>query len=341
MSDLSGLFGVGGGALEAVNDQMKYNQNYRTLDQQYNQDQAMNPLRVQHQQGLNDEQAARLPGLVGQSQTQAAQGQVDSAGVNDKIAVNQSNAMEQMNKNQLEQLNGYAQKASQIGAALEHVPVEQRQATLQGLAQQYGIQTNHPLFQSLLSIPPEQLPQKLAEIGGNMALTTNDFLQKKQLLEDKGANAVDAAETRGKSAMEVARINHEHDLEKYRLMLQNKESHLNITQTIAKLLGVPSDQRDADWNKRYSDAMQSEATLRSAGSSANLPVDMINGEKPGSTSSRTQGTVDNVTGGNKPAAPAGARPEINAAIKEWGTYDPNTYEYGVNPATGKFARRKK
>jgi hypothetical protein len=29
------------------------------------------------------------------------------------------------------------------------------------------------------------------------------------------------------------------------------------------------------------------------------------------------------------------------AIQAWGSYDPNTYEYGVNPATGNFARKPK
>lgn len=82
----------------------------RQLQLQNMFDQQNNPLRLQHQQGLNDQNAAQLPGLQAQSQSAQYKAQREGATQGDAISAARAKFMKEASDADIEMLGNRAQK---------------------------------------------------------------------------------------------------------------------------------------------------------------------------------------------------------------------------------------
>ncbi len=256
---LSSQFTIGGGLSDAYNagqqrdlDQAKEQQLIQQYQLQNQQSQIMTPLLAQHQQGLNDTLQAQLSGVQGQSASQLAKGQVDTAGVGDNISEHHSKVMTQLDADQLSQMKSMGEKFSQAGAYLASIPSTTTPAgntriiAAQQIAQQYGMQPDSPQYQSLMSTDPEKLPGVLQNLGKQMSLSSGDFLQKRAMEQDRTKALMDNAKTAADSREEVARINHENDLKKYGSKLSITLAQLSPEKRLGYLQSIKPDGSDPD-----------------------------------------------------------------------------------------------
>lgn len=265
---LSSQFTIGGGLADAYNlgqqrdlDQDKERQLIQQYQLQNQQSQIMNPLLAQHQQGLNDTLQAQLPGVQGNSASLNAKGQVDSAGVEGNIAEHRYKVLTNLDADQLTQLKSMGEKFSQAGAYLASIPSTTTPAgntrilAAQQIAQQYGMQSDSPQFQSLMATDPEKLPAVLQNLGKQMTMSSGDFLQKRAMEQDRTQALMDNAKTAADSREEVARINHANDLKKYSSKLQISLAQLSPEKRLGYLQSIKPDGSDPDQYAIWQDQM--------------------------------------------------------------------------------------
>ncbi len=323
---LNDMYYVGGGAGASFDagqrrdlDQEQLRQQIQEYQLKNQQSQIMNPLLAQHQQGLNDTIQAQLPGVQGQSASQSAKGQVDTAGVGDNISEHHSKVMTQLDADQLTQMKAMGEKFSQAGAYLASIPSTTTPAgntrilAAQQIAQQYGLHPDSPQYQSLMSTDPEKLPGVLQNLGKQMSLSSGDFLQKRAMEQDRTKALIENSNTAADSREEVARINHANDLEKYRLAAERAKKHANIEQMITQITSDPNWKANPAAVEQYSALMKSATVLRNSSANGYQNAELLNQDSPGQ---RADTAISDVIGPQKAAPSPEALP---AGMKQVGT----------------------
>ena len=177
-----------GNALDSVMAGQKFKQDMETQDLQ------------------NQMNQARLPGIVGQSQTLAAQGQVDQETLPQTIAAQRSKLMGQMSDSDAKQMTNMGGQIAQFGSMLDSMPGPARMAAITQFASKFGMDANSPLIQGLAKTDPDKLPEIVKTMGTNMVQTSADYLKNQGLLQQKGVNAANTQQLKNQGAAEVANI---------------------------------------------------------------------------------------------------------------------------------------
>lgn len=173
------------------------------------------------QQGQQEQQAnlasllknqttqAQLPGIQGQSQQQAAAGQLAQANMPQKIAAQSAGLSSQQITDKLKQLTDFGSIASQYGAVLDKLPPPSRAEALTGFAQKVGIPVNHPLIQGLLKnsdgsiADPADIPQKLADMGTKIQQSTQAYIQQQGSIMGRNQGNLAVANVKGDTAKAI------------------------------------------------------------------------------------------------------------------------------------------
>lgn len=313
-------------------------QEYRLKNQQ---SEAMNPLLQQHQRGLNDTLNAQLSGVMGQSSSLKAKGDVDRAMVPDEIHAKRSKIYSQLDDDQLKMLKNIGEKYSQVGAYLEGVPNtttpagNTRMMAAQKIAQQFGLKPGTEEYDSMMEIPPEQMPQMLQHLGKTMAMQGHDFMQKRTMEQDRTGAMVANANTMAGSRTDVANIQAEARIKAAQLASQRAAQHANIEQKISQITSDPNWKTNPAAVEQYSALMKSATVLRNSAANGYQNAELLNQDNP---ARRADTAIEDVLGNQ--GAPKSSGNDLSDAAKEaFGGYDPKIYQYRMGPS-GKIQRKK-
>lgn len=330
---------------------------YSPNSQWYNARQNMiqDDLRNQQADLSNQTSAAALPGIIGQSQSLAAKGQLDSANMPDKIKAQQQELLSKMDEGQAKQLAAMGNKMGQIGGLLENVPPVLRQQYMQQVSQKFGLSG----MPDLSNVPQEELPATLQKMGKSMALATESWYQKQAELEQqekasterqkiasegtvKAAQArADAttqnAATAAESRKTVAEIQAEAMRQRELLKSKTALSHMSPDQRWTYLNGIPEGDRNEAEQAEYTRLTKDRYNTRALGKPDMAPA-LIAGQTPTTPLQAAGAAADDVIGPSKSTTPVSQVPP-EAVKKQFGSYEPTKYEYAI--INGRLARRLK
>jgi hypothetical protein len=276
-------------------------------------------------------QTSSQQGVAQQEQAKGAEAQALLPG---QIKTGQAELGTKYNAAQVQQFGQMGQMAGQVAGMLDNIPPAARPAAMNQIAQQYGIDPSK--LGPLMSGDPDQLRN-----------FSQKMIQSSQAYQEKMMEE----QTRGQYQESVAGI--------------TGQAHLAATQELTRGREAVA-QTNAETKKALAPltAVIGELTAKAAAGTA-TPQEkqilqwaqnsqqLIRSGSPfqaGITGTNVQGNVPAVPGGggNAPAAApqAAAGPmqgpaTENLAKSAFGAYEPDKYEYGINPATGNFGRRPK
>lgn len=345
--DLSTMYQNGAGSVASFYggqqqgaDQAQQAEKLRAMQLENAQSATMNPLNAQFRQGQVTQQAAELPGVVGQSQSLGAKGSEDMQLLAGKVATQFSNMSTQMSSNGAQQMTQDAEKLTQASQVMKQYPPAMQKEVLSKFVQQYGGNVNTPMFQGLMQAPDEMIQPATEALGRGMAMAGTKFIQDSATASAHGQVQKDVAAGNNKTSVDVATIAADSRVKAAETRATAMGDKVDVLQ---KLLKVPMANRDAEWNAQYESAMSSLTTLKAA-TGGDLAAAMIGGGKPMTTSERTSDTVHKVTtmnNGAPTAAPASKSDFENMAKQTWPNDDPSKYVYSINPDTGRIRRMPK
>lgn len=179
--------------------------NINSVIQRNQQAQAMNPLLLQQQQNQNAESQAKLPGIIGQSQSLAAEGQTASETQPDKSKAVREQIMANMSDSKLKQMDDIGEMFGRMGATLKQLPSSPATSQVfQGMLSKLGVDPNEPTMAALSKLSPDQLPDALTKISQGMAETSAKYIQQKGVAGIAAQSRTDVANIKAKSAEQIA-----------------------------------------------------------------------------------------------------------------------------------------
>lgn len=254
MSDLSTMYGGSPNTASMMMGQNQYDDRQQkaatlqALMMKNQQDAALNPIEQQLAQGKVAAQAASLPGIQGQSQSLAAQGQVDSGTVQAKLTEKLSDIATHMGENGIKQMGQDAEKMQQVGVILSKYPAAAHKEIFHQFMQAHGGDSSNPLVQGLDQMPDDQFARAVGEIGTAMATTGTKFTQERTLQKDRTDSAASIQKAHDNSREEVARTQAEARKQvaeqKFRLAMTNAK--IKPEEAIASILMIPEEDRTPD-----------------------------------------------------------------------------------------------
>lgn len=290
---------------------------------------------IQQAQAVTANTQAQLGGYQGDSMSRLAKGNEDQATLGSSIeAKNAANRLS-TNQSQATDLVTTGQKLGQAGAMLQSIPSfntpagNSRVLALHQLAQQYGIPTDHPVFQELSQMDPENIPKALQTLGTNLAMSDSKFQGQRAIEQDKTQASLTNNENTTQAKITAAQIAADARVQSAQLMMQRMQQHMSLEQRLSQLLQVPADQRDQNWSKNYSDTYKTVVGARQAAANNYLGPEIMSGQAATTPGQRTDSTINDVTGGSKPSQSGGpSQEQVKAAGFD---YEPNKYKYRLGP----------
>jgi len=167
----------------------------------------MNAQKLQTGDLQNQQLSAQLPGIVGQSQSLAAKGQVDQQTLPQAIDMIKSQTLSKMSDNDAKMTTNMGGQIAQFGAMLDSIPAPARAAAVAQFASKFNMPPDSPLMKGILATDPEKLPEAVKAIGTNMVQLSSDYIKNAGMLNIKGNNAVNAATVGANARRDVAGIN--------------------------------------------------------------------------------------------------------------------------------------
>lgn len=214
-------------------DQQTSQANLQGMQLANQQTAAMNPLHQQFMQGQIDQQQAQLPGILGQSQSQVAQGQVDTQTAAAKVAERLATLGNQVGVDKMEQMGRDGSIAAQASNALNGYPPALHKEVFAKLVQQYGGDPNSPTFKGLYNMPDAEFQKSAAALGQGMAMASSDYMQKKAISDQKIKSEEKIASGNNATSLESARIMADSRVSAAKLRAQTMASTMGIDKTIA------------------------------------------------------------------------------------------------------------
>lgn len=254
------------------------------------------------------------------------------------IAAANAKSNTEVTQEHLNSISQLGQLAGAVAQQMDSVPAPARPAAMQHLLSTMGVnqdQLQQSGLGSLMSGDPDQLRQ-----FSQQAIQASASFQQQSALESQKAQAhQNVATTEGQYHLASAQASA--DARKYaadqkRVIDQMKQT---VDQSIAQLtqrIGSPNEQPGD--KERLQFLAQQQAQVRQLQAQN---MSQLTGMGMPATPSLNIGG-----GGGQPhQAPSGPAPNADAtkqaATQAFGSYEPDKYEYGINPQTGKFARRPK
>lgn len=306
----------------------------------------MNPLRAQFMQGQIDQQQAQLPGMVGQSQSQVAQGQYDTDTNAQRIAGRLSDITNQIGVNGVQKMGRDGAIASQVGAALAQYPPALHKEVLPKLIEQYGGDPSSPTFQGLMRMPDGQVAKAASTLGKGMAMASADYMQKQSLEAEKNASEERRTKTQAGATVEAARIAADSRVNAAKARIEGMKSTLGTDKTIAMLEsqkaqngGVLPPEYDDELNRLKVQQLMTHPTNNIAPNMTGQPTSYDNA-RTAVYGNQPQTQVQPQAGPNNSGAVNAPQQIQGMAQQSWGAYEPDKYDYRVGP-NGNLQRKPK
>jgi hypothetical protein len=278
-------------------------------------------LKNEQQSLANQTTEAGLPGVMGRSQSLAAQGQYDQATLDDKIKQAGAEHLQKMDEMQLKELSGFGEKMGQIGSFLENVPPPLRGAEFERMRNQYRL----PQIPGFEQLGAEQLPAALSKMGQGMMLMSKDALSKRQLKEMDVAGqlegdkiraraTVDAAGVRADASMqnavtvaeakiEATRIAAEKAIQVAQVKAAAAETQMKVNEQIAALVTSEDFKTNPVKQQKYRDLMATFTQLKAAGANT-LNSELVGGKPVTTPQERSSAVASEVAPLPAPNTPA-------------------------------------
>lgn len=210
---------------------------------------------VQSESLQNQTTAAQLPGVVGNSQSLAAKGQLDASNLPNAIAEAKSNTLAKMSDNDAKMMTNMGGQISQFGAILNNIPAPARGAALTQFASKFNMDANSPLIKGLLEADPDKLPDVVKSMGGSMIQLSQDYVKQSGLVGQKVAGQVTVAQTRADALRDSANIRELGQLDIANVNNMSKENLAkfvaNTKQQLQDTKAVSTDQLLAKRTQQY------------------------------------------------------------------------------------------
>lgn len=308
---MGSLASMMGGQQMAADRQMA-EQKLRELTMQNDQSAVMNPLNAQFKQGQIAQQGAELPGVVGHSQSLAAQGQEDVATGAQKIAAKLSSYSTSIGNDGMVKMGQDGEKLSHAAQIIKSYPPAIQKQMFQKAIQQYGGDPNSPVFQGLLQAPDDQFQKAVEAMGNGMALAGQKYKQEYVAEGAKQASHEKIATGNNETQIRVAEINAASRVAAAKARASMMK-HMNMDQKLTALSSIPSEERTVEESNQLEMLSAQRISERTASAPGVAPT-VLGQKTPQQTALETAKTIT----GNKGKAPAGA-PVMPAGYKQVGT----------------------
>jgi hypothetical protein len=203
--------------------------------QQINQADVMNPLNAQFMQGRLAAQQAELPGIVGQSQSTAAQGQYDTQVLGKKVAARLSQLGDQIGSDGMRKLGRTGEIAMQTAQILSQYPPALHKQLAPQIMQQFGVDPNDPVLKGVENMPDSEVVKSLATLGSGMSMASGDFLQKSALEAQRTAAQRDIATGNNETQRYVADTAANSRIQAAEKRVQSMYAKMNTDQKISTI----------------------------------------------------------------------------------------------------------
>ncbi len=260
-----------------------------------------------------------------------AKGLVDMAaapsGAEAQIAGNQL----KLTTDQAQKLTTVGQMAGQIAGIMDGVPAPARPAMMQQIMAQYHL--NPETLGPLASGDPDML----RNVSQKMIQASSGFQQTmaEKELENQGrenvANITSAGRVQSAETMANARI------QAAEIQRQARQQALNFEQLAAQRYAAG----DLKGAEQLRQAAASVRQLAAQTTQTLVGVQPQFGGFDQGQPSPQGGPQQAPALANQPTQPLQGNAVQSAAVSAFGKYEPDKYEYGINPATGNFGRRLK
>ncbi len=346
-SDLNTMFQYmpGMAAAQAGQQNAFANENNQSLQQAFANQEAYN----QQRRPLELSQLGAQTNLTNaQGRNVGAEASLREGTLSSDISTKQSANKTAIGANEIEQIGqlGDRLRAAGAAAATETDPYRRVQAAKKHLGEHFH---DSPELDQLLMQNPESLPQRLTDMGNNLygasraAIAEQKKLEAHQkAVETQGATQLGVANTAAQSREQVAAT----------------QASARVQAAVEAKLNSAKDQAAALIRQasQMPDGPQKQAVLAQAQRSAELAAHMAEIAAqarnetgiaastliPGTTPPRTPmpQVVPNMEQG-KEVPTAGAQSPTDMIKKAFGDYNPDEYDYRIDPTTGQPQRKKK
>lgn len=289
---------------------------------------------IQKAQLANQVTSAQIPGIQAQSQLAQTQAGTAAATQQGNIGAINSGNLTKMSADQASRMSNAGQLFQQTGAMLESLPPVARPAALQQVAQKFGIDLSQ--YPQMSQVPPEQIPQVLSAMGQKIMQSSQGWQQNQAELQNKKDIAA------GNNATELIRTKMTSDanIQKQAMVLQSKEKLANLNQIEAQLVQKQAQgMLTPDEKTTLNQIRQQQAIVRQNLTNAGVLTGQLGGIPTAVPEAQAGSVSDGAPTGVPIPTAGGAIPEL--AQKAFGNFEPDKYDYRINPATGKLQRAPK
>lgn len=255
----------------------------------------MNPLNAQFKQSQIDQMQAQLPGIVGQSKSQVAQGDYDAETNAKRIASRLSDLDNQIGVNGMQQMGRDGEAALALASSLDQYPTYMHKEVAANAIKQYGGDPSSPLFAGIFSGADTDVSKKLKAVGSGMAMASSSYMQKNALQEAELKNRANIAAGNNATTIQAAKISAESRLAAAQARAQAVK-HMNTDQAIA-YLEMQSD-RTPEEDQHLRNLKEQRLKERAAGANA-VPATILGQPTPLQNAA--------AAAGGTPPAPASAQ----------------------------------
>lgn len=279
-----------------------------------------------YQQAQTGETNARTQGLNLSNQGTAA----TQPGA---IAATNSGNQLKISKDQADQLGTVGTMAGQIAGMMDGVPEAARPAAMAQIAQKYGFDVNQ-FGPQIASGDPDALRQV-----SQKAVQASSAYQTEQLKQTGEYNkATDVATISGNKARDVAQT--QADVKRY--VSDNVVAARKLSQTTDQAIATLGNKIAAAGTNADPNDVQLMHVLQEQQIAAHQMMAQNTAQLVGQGGIGQAPTFTPSGSSPAPSAPVTNAPATkDLATSSFGSYEPDKYDYGVNPSTGKFARRPK
>jgi hypothetical protein len=370
MSDLNELFKVAPGTAafmtgqnqrqateEKALKQQQLMQLIADLQQKHQQSADLHPYEVESKSLANIGEQAKIPGYAADSSLKGTTAAKAAGTLSSDIAAGISNNEETVSKNKSARQTRLGNVFYSMGPELEGQPAAVRAAYALEKLQGLGMKPDDPFGQRLTkylqNTPAEELPAKLTAIGRRMIEESGKYKEEmdKQRLKEEGDTQRNNASLANQLTLEDKRI----EAGKYAKNKVATDFQSQVQSWLQKAAGN-IDAQYAILNRAEVIATQGGMPDLAANYAAQAAAIEPHVKAKIAASNAAKADLGAATKGRVPTMPApsiappsladsspAAHPgDIQMQAKQaFGAYEPDKYEYGINPATKKFARKPK
>lgn len=285
----------------------------------------MNPLNAQFQQGRIAQQGAELPGIQGRSASAVAQGSEDMQTMTAKVAAKISAMSTQIGNDGMVQMGQDGEKLSHAAAIIANYPPHLQKPMFMKAVQQYGANTNSPMFQAVMQAPDDQFQTAVASLGKGMALAGQKYQQATATADAHSSSQEKIAKGHDDASRYSADKAAESRLGVAQAKAKAMVSTLGVDKAIAHYEMIPPSVRTDEENQILVSLKTQQLQARAAGANAVAPT-VLNQKTP------LELAKEAAEGGQKKADTGHGDLDIaKLAAAQKLPYDPSKFIYRIGP----------